>query len=205
MKTKTIIAAFFTIFLISACAPATPAVPTPDVNVARTSAAYTVVAEFTLTAAAFTPTSAPPTETPIPEEPSATPTVFVVVTNPQGTELSICDKYQWGADVDVNIPDDTQMTPGQAFTKTWRIKNIGSCTWGSGYKLVYAGYTVNLNGKGDAIPAPIQPGQTVDVTVQFTAPNEKGEFVSAWTLQNDKGYTFFGNENKPLYVKILVK
>ena len=206
MKTKFLITVFLIAMLISACAPAaTPVVPTPDVNAARTSAAYTVVAEITLTAAAFTPTSAPPTETPTPEEPTITPTVFVVITNAQGTELSICDKYEWGADVDVNFPDNTEVTPGQQFTKTWRIKNVGACTWGDGYKLVYAGYTVDMKGKGVALPTPVQPGQVDEISVEFTAPNNAGEYVSAWTIQNDKGYTFFGNDNKPVFVKVLVK
>lgn len=50
--------------VLSACAPAVPIEPTPDVNAIRTSAASTVVSEFTLTAAVFTPTTQPlPTET----------------------------------------------------------------------------------------------------------------------------------------------
>ncbi len=65
MKTKLPIIALTSILILAACAPATPIEPTPDVLAVRTSAAYTVVAEFTLTAAAFTPTPLPPTETPI--------------------------------------------------------------------------------------------------------------------------------------------
>jgi hypothetical protein len=64
--------------LMSACTTATPAAPTPDIAVARTSAAQTVVAEITLTAAAFTPTTAPlPTETLVP--PSETPSTPLVI------------------------------------------------------------------------------------------------------------------------------
>ena len=35
---------------------------------------------------------------------------------------------------DVTIPDETVISPGRSFTKTWRITNSGSTTW-SGYNL----------------------------------------------------------------------
>jgi hypothetical protein len=30
---------------------------------------------------------------------------------------------------DVTIPDNTVMAPNQPFTKTWRLRNDGTCTW----------------------------------------------------------------------------
>jgi mono/diheme cytochrome c family protein len=49
------------LLLMVACgSPEAPAEPTPDVALARTSAASTVVAQFTVTAAALTPTSSIP-------------------------------------------------------------------------------------------------------------------------------------------------
>src|SRR5512143_3278895 len=41
--------------------------------------------------------------------------------------LSSCDWAQFVADV--TVPDGTSYAPGTTFTKTWRLKNIGSCTW----------------------------------------------------------------------------
>ena len=35
------------------------------------------------------------------------------------------------------IPDGTIMQPGETFQKTWRLKNNGTCTWNSSYKIVY--------------------------------------------------------------------
>lgn len=37
---------------------------------------------------------------------------------------------------DVSIPAGTILTPGQLFTKTWRLQNTGTCAW-EDYKLVY--------------------------------------------------------------------
>lgn len=197
--------------LMAACAPATPPEPTPDINAIRTSAANTVVAEFTLTAASWTPTPQPTfTQTPILEQPTSTATATVqsvaIATNAEGTPVELCDKYSWDDfTVDVNFPDNTEVTPGQEFVKTWKIKNAGSCTWGAGYKLVYADYTVPMSGQPLPLPAVVAPGEEIEVSVQFKAPTQTGEYVSAWTLANAKGVRFFGNNDKPLYVKIIVK
>ena len=208
MKLKPIITAILLAMLIVACGPsATPSEPTPDVAVVRTSAASTVISKFTLTAAVFTPTPLPPPADTSTPEPTATATEPPVaqVTNAEGTTIALCDKYSWDvATVDVNIPDNTVMTPGQDFTKTWRIKNIGSCTWGEGYKLIYS-YGEKMSGVPQALTAAIAPGQEVDISVQFKAPTQAGSYFSFWTLQNPKGIAFQGNDGKALYVQIIVQ
>jgi len=206
---------FFIIFLIAtllvACGPsATPGESTPDVAAVRTSAASTVVSQFTLTAAVFTLPPPLPTETQAPETPemTATETTLPVaqVTNAEGTVVILCDKYSWDvATVDVNVPDNTTMSPGQDFVKTWKIKNIGSCTWGAGYKLVFSYGDAALKGQAQPLSAAIAPQQEVDVSVQFTAPDLPGTYTSYWTLQNAKGITFQGNDNKVLYVQVVVQ
>lgn len=210
MKLKLIATLLLVAVLIAACGPsATPAgEPTPDVAAIRTSAASTVVSQFTLTAAAFTPTFAAPTDTPRPEATATETTATAVVaqvTNAQGTVVTLCDKYSWDPDtVDVNIPDNTPMSPGQDFIKTWKIKNIGACTWGEGYEMVFS-YGEEMDGVAQPLSAAIAPGQEVDVSVQFTAPDLPGTYFSVWTLQNDKGIPFQGNDNKALYVQIVVQ
>lgn len=196
--------------IIAACAPAaTPAEPTPDVVAVRTSAAGTVVAQFTLTAAVFTPTLPPPlveTNTPGPTATaSATQPVVAQVTNAEGTTIALCDKYAWDiATVDVNYPDNSKVAPGEDFTKTWKIKNIGSCSWGEGYKLVFS-YGEKMSGEAVPLTAAIAPGQEVEVSVSFTAPDLAGTYFSSWTMQNDQGIPFQGNDNKVLYVQIIVQ
>jgi hypothetical protein len=216
MKLKLFLILFLIAALLAACGPsasATSGAPTPDVAVVRTSAASTVVSQFTLTAAAFTPTTAAPavaTNTPAPQatEGTATETSLPVaqVTNAQGTVVALCDKYSWDpATVDVNVPDNTTMSPGQDFVKTWKIKNIGTCTWDNAYKLVFSYGSDKLKGQPQPLAAAIAPGQEVDVSVQFTAPDLPGTYTSYWTLQNGKGIAFQGNDNKVLYVQIVVQ
>ena len=210
MKLNLIIAILLIASLTSACGgaqPTQPPEPTADIAAIRTSAVSTDRAQYTLTAAAFSPTPPPPpTETNTPE-PTATATEPPVaqVTNAQGTTIALCDKYAWDiATVDVNVPDNTVMSPGQEFVKTWKIKNTGACTWGEGYKLSYS-YGDKMNGAPQALTAAIAPGQEVEVSVAFKAPDLPGTYQSFWTLQNPKGVAFQGNEGKVLYVLIVVQ
>ena len=210
MKQKYLVLLLICATLLSACGSATTPEPTPDVAAVRTSAASTVVSQFTLTAAAFTPTPQPlPTDTatlePTTAADTATAPVVAEVTNAQGTTIALCDKYSWDiATVDVNIPDNTTMTPGQDFTKTWLIKNIGNCAWGAGYKLIYS-YGDKMSGEAQALTAAIAPGEEVQVSVNLKAPTLPGTYSVFWTLQNAKGIAFQGNDNKVLYVQIVVQ
>ena len=214
MKTTLLITILVVAFILTACGAA-PSQPTPDVAFVQTSAANTVIANFTKTAAAAvtnTPlaaitAAATALETQTPATP-ATPAIGTPTLLPGGVTATpgLCDHYTWNpSTVDVNIPDGTQMTPGQQFVKTWRIKNDGICTWGAGYKVVYAGYTDPMSGIAQPINGTIGPGQEIEISVQFKAPTKAGEYVSAWTMQNAAGIKFFGIGAKPLYVKIVVK
>ena len=204
MNLKLSIITLFISLLIVGCGGAlTPSEPTPDVAAVRTSAAGTVVSQFTLTAAAFTPTTLLPTNTSAPElTATATLPVLAQVTNLSGTPEALCDSLTFNpATVDVNVPDNTPMTPGQDFIKTWKVKNNGSCEWGPGYVLVYAEYEDQMSGQFVALTDVVLPGEEVDLSVQFKAPAEAGTYLSAWQMRNPAGVTF----EEIIFVKILVQ
>jgi next-to-BRCA1 protein 1 len=206
MKLKPVITVIFIAVLVAACSPSPPSgEATPDVAAVRTSAASTVISQFTLTAAAFTPTASLPTETSAPQvDITATATVapLAQVTTGAGTTVVLCDSLSIDpTTVDVNIPDGTTMTPGQDFIKTWRVKNNGSCPWGAGYELVYAGYANQMSGQFQPLEEVVQPGQETELSVQFQAPDEAGEYVSAWQMSNPAGQPF----EEIIYVKIVVQ
>ena len=204
MKQKYLVPLLLCGLFLAACAPSTTPEPTPDVAAVRTSAASTVEAKYTLTSAAFTPTPPPPaTET---SEPEATATATeesaTVITNEEGTPVELCDSLGYDLlTVDVNVPDNTIMSPGQDFIKTWRVKNNGACPWGAGYVLTYAGYSNPMSGQFIAMTEVIQPGQEVEVSVQFKAPDAAGEYLSAWTMQNPQGVSF----PEIIFIKIIVQ
>lgn len=205
MKLKLFATLLFAAMLAAACSPAGPTMPTPNVIVIRTSAAQTVVAEITLTAAAstatseLTPTLEPPaTDTPIPETIAS---IDFTAAAASGTAI-LCDHLAFDvATVDVNIPDNSEMTPGQDFVKTWKVKNDGGCAWGAGYGLVYANYADRMSGQPVPLGTVVSIGQEIDVSVNFKAPTTPGEYLSAWQMANDKGTPF----PKVIFVKIVVK
>lgn len=91
---------------------------------------------------------------------------------------------------DVTYADGTYVAPGSSFVKTWRVRNNGTSTWNSNYKLVFysgnqlsAPYSVNL-------PYNVAPGQTVDISVPMVAPASSGTFKGSWMLQTDGGVNF---------------
>jgi len=107
---------------------------------------------------------------------------------------TVCDK---GAFVgDVTIPDGTVVAPGQTFTKTWRIRNIGSCTWTTSYALVFVfGNTFGAAPVTAFSPAtvsvlPVAPGQTADFSLNMVAPTVAGHYRSFWRFRNASGVQF---------------
>jgi hypothetical protein len=92
---------------------------------------------------------------------------------------------------DVTIPDGTAMTAGTAFTKTWRIRNVGSCTWTTAYSLVFT-FGDLLGASSTVIPFPssVAPGATVDLSVNMVAPATPGHYRSYWRFKNASGTSF---------------
>jgi len=100
---------------------------------------------------------------------------------------------------DVTVPDDSLYSGGVRFTKTWRMRNDGECTWEPGTVWVHIG--------GDLLGAqsPVEvelanPGRIVDVSVDMEAPAAPGTYTSYWRLQRPNG-DFFGDQ---AYVRIIV-
>lgn len=55
-------------------------------------------------------------------------------------------------------------------------------------------------------PARVQPGETIDISVDLTAPTEEGEYKGNWKLRSDNGVVFgLGSaQDKPFWVSIVV-
>ena len=107
---------------------------------------------------------------------------------------------------DLTIPDGTLLAPGTAYTKIWELKNTGSCAWNSLYMLVFANEGDLMGG---AISQPlitsgaVQPGETVKVSVELTAPINQGDYKGYWRLRNPTG-SEFGPAGKSFWVAIKV-
>ena len=137
-----------------------------------------------------TQTSAPPTQAPVP----ATRTPI-----PQP-----CDGAQFVSDV--TVKDGTTFAAGKEFTKTWRVKNIGTCNWTVNYNLVFVRGDRIGAAKFNALEDRVRPGETVDISIDMVAPDEPGTYSGEWMLQNADGELFgLGDrQDKPFWVSIKV-
>jgi len=125
------------------------------------------------------PPPPPPTVTGTP--PTATPTTTGTI------QPNACDRAQFVADV--TVKDGTPFAPGIGFSKTWRLKNVGTCTW-TNYSIMFD--TGEKMGGPDSalIPTTVAPGQTVDITLNLTSPTTAGTYRGYWKLKNNTGVPF---------------
>jgi hypothetical protein len=201
------ISLFLLLGLILVILPACQRSASEDNTAATLNPLYTQQAQTVAvlsTSAAKTPQTPTPIvmSTPLSTQPiQPTPVPANPVT---GGQSGLCDAAQYVADV--TIPDETVMTPNFSFTKTWRLKNVGSCTWNTGYKVDFASgnpmsavFPVNLT-------QTVAPGQTVDVSVNMVSPGTAGNYQGNWKLRNASGVMFGigSSAADPFFVKIVV-
>jgi len=102
---------------------------------------------------------------------------------------------------DVTFPEGSAVACGATFTKIWRVRNEGAEAWPAGTLLVPVRRMANAGGGcfGDhallagpaAVEVPVaKQGETVDITVQFTAPQEPGLYEGVYRLQGPGGRRF---------------
>jgi hypothetical protein len=185
--------------LLSACG-ATPADLTPTVTInpdeIRTQAVGTFAADLTLTAFLAATNTPAPSVTPLATF-TGGPTTAAIGTAPVAGATASC--YGLSFVSDVTIPDNTPMTAGQAFTKTWKVKNAGSCAWDAGFKFAFTGGE-QMGGATFTLPSSVAAGAVYDISVPMTAPNKSGTLRGNWRMSTASGQ-FFGDE---VYVQIVV-
>jgi uncharacterized protein YkwD len=103
---------------------------------------------------------------------------------------------------DVTVADNTKMKAGETFIKTWEFKNNGTCPWVD-YKISFA--------SGDQMSAPLSapipdtaPKNTVQASVELTAPSVDGTYTGYFTLNNSSGKDIPIGIEKTFWVKIVV-
>jgi peptidoglycan hydrolase-like protein with peptidoglycan-binding domain len=106
---------------------------------------------------------------------------------------------------DVNVPDDTAFILEKPFTKTWRLKNTGTCTWTSAYQLVFdSGERMSGPESTQLTTGTVAPGETIDISVDLIAPALPGTYKSNWQLKSPSGETF-ALSSGPFWVQIVVR
>ena len=156
-----------------------------DPNIIFTAAAQTASVQLTEIASNNTITETAPTISPV-----LTPTAKT----PTGKD---CDKAKFIKDITVS--DGTVFAPGESFTKTWRVKNIGTCTWTTNYALVIDSGSEMSGVSPTSLTSSVAPGETIDISVNLVAPNTHGDYQGNWQIKNDSGEKF-----AKIYVQIKV-
>jgi hypothetical protein len=189
------------VFLLAACGGSDANLtPTVDPNALSTQVVETFSAGLTQTAVAQPTIQLFPTLTP---SPTFAPFATSAATFPPISQATVAPTkscYSMAFVSDVTIPDNTPMTPGQAFTKTWKVVNNGSCAWDAGFKFAFTGGDA-MSGVTYTLPSAVAVNATLDISIAMTAPTTKtGAIRSNWRMSTAGGQ-FFGDE---VYVVVTV-
>ena len=188
--------------IILACAPFAAATPQPaaTLNALYTSAAQTLDAMSTQ--GSYTATVQPFATVTLSLN-SATPFATYTTVPQLQTVVNRCDAASFVSDV--TYPDGSTVARGSTFTKIWRVKNTGTCTWNTSYTLVYVSGEKFSAPNSVTVPGNVGPGQSVDIPVNLTAPNNPGNYTGYWRLRNASGVLFgVGNNDASIYVDVNV-
>ncbi|MDK2981138.1 MAG: hypothetical protein PWQ55_1485 [Chloroflexota bacterium] len=91
------------------------------------------------------------------------------------------------------VPDGTEYDVGESFTKTWRLKNVGTCTWNTNYKLKFRSGDQMSGPNSQNLTQTIGPNEQVDISVNLKAPAAAGTYKGYWQIVDDEGNTFVYN------------
>lgn len=101
---------------------------------------------------------------------------------------------------DLTIEDGTIVEPGSTLDKRWLVRNTGSCNWEEGYTLrLVAGEEFGAVAEQSLVPA--RSGSDATIRIVFTAPDEEGDYRSAWAAYNPDGMSF----GDPIYIVFIVQ
>lgn len=178
--------------LLSACGSQTPTEAAAPAPTETQPPPATATPDEQIPITGFTEVVVIPTETP---EATATP--------PRpANETGCTNKAVFVADV--TVPDNTVINAGEAFIKTWRVSNAGTCVWAWDYTLAY--YSENRLGVLGDVPLDITyPGQTLDISVKLTAPPSPGTYRGNFVIKNPDGLIMQVDNDSRLWLIIKVE
>ena len=186
--------------ILAACAPSTQ-----NESVISTAVAQTVEANQQ-TLATDTPLpplpTLPPTLTPGALTPAAANTPTEGPTLPSAPVSADCIHATF---VSEYPPDQALFKPGDAFTKTWTIRNEGTCTWDTTYKLIFWSGDAMGGATFYYLPQAVPPGSDVSISIPLIAPPVEGIYTGYWRLQTPRNAVFgVGQYSQAIFTTIQV-
>jgi ABC-type amino acid transport substrate-binding protein/heat shock protein HslJ len=126
---------------------------------------------------------------------------------PTATPAVCVDSSEYVQDLtydDQNGKAPPTVQPGQKFTKGWRLRNSGTCTWTSSYSLDYVGgnnKAAQMDGDPVNVVGQVTSGQTYDFYVDLTAPSGVyGQMIGRWQMFNPVDQAF----GQTVFVDVIV-
>jgi hypothetical protein len=174
--------------------------PTTDKITEIASTAYAQMTQSAVTQLTLQPLAmVSPTIMPLP--PTVTLAPFPT-SAPIATAIpALCNQAQF---VSETIPDDSPIPAGKSFVKSWRLMNIGTCTWTPAYQLVFVSGEAMGAAAATAMNSNVPPGGTVDVSISLTAPVTTSSYQGFFKLRAPSGVIFGlgGDASGAFWVKI---
>jgi len=194
-----------TLGIITACSQSSS---TSDIQISSGNPSKDASALITITSVPDTPSATVtqiPSPTPSPTEevlPSATPTIqdSATPTQPSCTNIAEFEKH-------LSISDGSVLESNNLYAKVWRVKNIGTCTWTTDYKLVFINGDENLNQTDLSLPEEVSPGDSVELKINFATPEEGATYIGNWMLASETGMVFGVGPfaDQPLVLNFVIK
>jgi len=135
--------------------------------------------------------------------PEWTPTPEAGLT-PTGSPTTCVDRAELVTDV--TVPDGMHIAPGLSFDKIWRLKNVGTCAWTTGFKAVFISGD-RMNGTSpQPLPSGVAPNEIIDLKLSLKAPTSSGTYRGNWMLRNAAGLSFGlgADGQQSFFVRIVV-
>jgi len=88
------------------------------------------------------------------------------------------------------VLDNTEITPGDGFLKSWTIQNTGYCEWSTNFRLVFLEGTSMGGDVSTYLSETVSPGERITFTVNLTAPSTAGTYRGEWRVQSNLGLNF---------------
>ncbi len=84
------------------------------------------------------------------------------------------------------MPDGSRVGNNVSFTKTWRVRNSGSCDWDAGMGLSFeSGDQMGASDRREI--GALKVGQQAEVSVVMVAPSAEGQYQGKWRVEDAAG------------------